>query len=115
MITGWGITETGKPSTTLLKASISTIPYNKCVQKYKNRIQITQNQLCAGGNNADSCKGDSGGPLQVLTRLYGDTRMVQQGIVSFGKKYCAALNPMAPGVYTNVPHYLDWILDNIKP
>lgn len=40
-------------------------------------------------------------------------RYVQQGIVSFGEmKECG--RGSRPGIYTNVYHYLKWILDNAR-
>ena len=40
------------------------------------------------------------------------TRYYLLGLVSFGAKRCGSEN--LPGVYTHVPRYLDWILDNIE-
>lgn len=42
------------------------MPTEKCNQIYqaRNKITITNNQLCAGGLlGQDSCRGDSGGPV----------------------------------------------------
>ena len=59
----------------------------------------------------DSCGGDSGGPL--MTNKYnrnGRKRTVQIGVVSWGA-VCGTNG--VPGVYTNVAHFIPWILDNI--
>ena len=61
---------------------------------------------------ADSCLGDSGGPLQFLEFINDEVRYVQHGIVSFGFKKCAVEG--YPGVYVRLVYYLDWILDNMK-
>lgn len=74
---------------------------------------MTENQLCAGGETrADSCGGDSGGPLMLASEVNGVTQMVQQGIVSFGSVACGTIGD--PAVYTYVAKYVDWILDTIK-
>jgi len=52
-------------------------------------------------------QGDSGGPLVCLVNK---TTIYQIGIVSFGD-YCAL--SMAPGVYTDVNAYSEWIKEGI--
>lgn len=64
---------------------------------------LTDRMFCAGRNNGKGvCQGDSGGPLTYNGQLIG--------IVSWGKgcadRYLAA-------VYTNVPYFINWIIDNI--
>lgn len=69
---------------------------------------VTDNMFCAGysdGTKADSCSGDSGGP--IFTTLDGQLTLV--GLVSWGQSNCADL----PGVYTNISHLRSWILENI--
>ncbi|XP_064212035.1 uncharacterized protein LOC661559 [Tribolium castaneum] len=113
VVTGWGVTETGRSSPDLLKVQIPVVPYEECARLYKD-IKITHQQLCAGGKTkGDSCGGDSGGPLHVMSQLFNDARLVQQGIVSFGPRNCGA--GILPGVYTRVAYYMDWILDNMRP
>ena len=64
--------------------------------------------ICGGGNpGKDTCYGDSGGPLAVPV---GGGKVLA-GIVSYGSG-CA--RPNTPGVYTNVSHYIDWILEKIR-
>lgn len=55
--------------------------------------------ICAGvpGSGKDSCDGDSGSPLVYRTK---DNKVVQIGIVSFGKNPCA----QDAGVYTKISH-----------
>ena len=59
----------------------------------------------------DSCGGDSGGPLMTAKFTNKIKRWIQIGVVSWGPTRCGAKGK--PGVYTNVQHYLKWILDNI--
>ncbi|KAJ8960283.1 hypothetical protein NQ318_004008 [Aromia moschata] len=59
------------------------------------------------------CSGDSGGPFQVPLGLRGEGRFVQFGIVSAGPQYCGYTG--APGIYTKIVYYMDWILDNLEP
>ena len=60
--------------------------------------------------DADSCAGDSGGPLMVQAGEH--TAMYLKGIVSFGKRKCGT---GFPGVYTDVEYYIDWIKANLEP
>ena len=62
--------------------------------------------FCAGWleGGKDACTGDSGGPLICAE----NDRPVLRGITSWGLG-CAEAN--APGVYTRVEQYLDWIED----
>nr|CAH7750966.1 unnamed protein product [Callosobruchus chinensis] len=115
-VTGWGFTETGRKSQILQKVSLPVVSLDECQRVYnnlqQNNLKITYKQLCAGGkNDKDSCSGDSGGPLQVSTFLNDDTRYIQQGIVSFGHRFCGEEG--FPGVYTKIAYYMDWILDTI--
>ncbi|KAJ8965978.1 hypothetical protein NQ314_003806 [Rhamnusium bicolor] len=87
-----------------------------CQDAYKSdpRVQISYKQICAGGKNEkDSCRGDSGGPMQIASYLNEEIRYVQQGVVSFGHRFCGIEG--FPGVYTRIAYFMDWILDNIKP
>jgi len=85
-----------------------------CLQfKVSNATAYTR-VICAGGEEGkDSCKGDSGGPLLYGAGTSKGEPWVQIGIVSFGSSKCAVENK--PGVYTYVPAFLDWIIDNVYP
>lgn len=59
--------------------------------------------ICAGAaDGADSCRGDSGGPLKTAGR-----RQALVGVVSWGPD-CGG-GTEAPGVYTRVSSYAKWI------
>ena len=61
----------------------------------------------------DSCGGDSGGPLIIKSKLGAkkQKRGILIGLVCYGYNSCGTRG--LPSVYTNVTHYLNWILDNI--
>ena len=59
----------------------------------------------------DSCGGDSGGPLVLKRRKGYVTYSTQIAIVSWGVESCGKYG--VPGVYTNVSHFMKWILDHI--
>ncbi|XP_024938931.1 serine protease grass [Cephus cinctus] len=114
-VTGWGATEidgTRKSSTELLQINIPIVPYDRCAQIFKDKVDITYKQLCAGGERpTDSSSGDSGGPLQTLGLLNYQLKYIQYGVVSFGIMSCGTQG--IPGVYTRVSYYMDWILNTI--
>lgn len=104
----------GIKSQVLLKATLPIVSYAECLNVYKREVPITSSQICAGGEEGkDSCSGDSGGPLQVLSvNPSGEPAYIQQGIVSFGPRICGSQGK--PGVYTKVAYYTDWIMKNMK-
>jgi len=70
--------------------------------------EITDDMLCAGGilgDKADSCGGDSGGPLACQT-AFGPKLC---GVTSWGFG-CGFL--VVPGVYARVTYFADWIVEN---
>ncbi|KAJ8925740.1 hypothetical protein NQ315_009588 [Exocentrus adspersus] len=114
IVTGWGVTESGRSSNLLQKVTLPVVATEECQSVYNTeaKVRISHRQICAGGkNNKDSCPGDSGGPMHVGSFLNDETRYVQQGIVSFGHRECGRQG--FPGVYTRVAFYMDWILDTI--
>lgn len=70
---------------------------------------IDDNFICAIDNNssrrADACQGDSGSPLLMMSER-GDSVI---GITAFGNT-CGS---PAPGVYTAIYSYLDWIEEHV--
>ncbi|XP_018568809.1 serine protease 7-like [Anoplophora glabripennis] len=116
VVTGWGFTDTGRNADVLQKVDLPIMNLTSCSEVYKSekKVKLSYKQICAGGKNKkDSCPGDSGGPMQVAAAVNGEPRYVQQGIVSFGHRFCGTEG--YPGVYTRVAYYMDWILDNMKP
>jgi secreted trypsin-like serine protease len=102
---GWGAARAnGAAAETLQQAEVGFVPTSTCrrVSAYAARSVPTTDMICAGGVGADACQGDSGGPLlRVGSRA---SRDLQVGITSFGVG-CG----QAPGVYTAVSSYRDWI------
>ncbi|KAG5871973.1 Serine protease snake [Gonioctena quinquepunctata] len=120
--TGWGRTEfQGDSSSFLLKAKLNIKSHDSCRQTYNSTStsQLPQGilddmMICAGNNEKDTCQGDSGGPLQLSNPSISNSIEVYNiiGITSFGKG-CGLSN--APGVYTRVFNYLDWIEKTVWP
>ncbi|XP_058815819.1 melanization protease 1-like [Topomyia yanbarensis] len=114
IVSGWGFTEHGKTSNVLQYATLSLIPTSRCsstLMALSDAISLDEaSQFCAKGKNkVDNCAGDSGGPLLYNSR---QSSAVQYGIVSFGVNSCGEQG--APGVYTKVSHYIDWIAQNLE-
>ncbi len=125
MVAGWGYTNPDKSSLsqTLLTTIVPYYPLPLCIAKYNTLstpIQVSNGDICAGGdpstNYADSCSGDSGGPLLMnVTTYLNRTATMRQcvgcvpqqlvGLTSYGEGCGNAF----PGVYTNVPMQADWL------
>ncbi|XP_046550548.1 plasma kallikrein-like [Haliotis rubra] len=95
----------------LQKAAVPLVPLNSCQRSYADNsfVLVSDRQLCAGyfgTGGIDACSGDSGGPLMCPD---GD-KWVLYGVVSRGNGCGRA---QSPGVYTNVPQYVDWIMSQI--
>ncbi|XP_062122685.1 spaetzle-processing enzyme-like [Drosophila sulfurigaster albostrigata] len=113
-VAGWGATEDDKPSNIKLKITVDVWNLKPCQDKYRTyQMHINGSQLCAGGkNNVDTCRGDSGGPLMVLTNVAAEEVFFVAGITSYGPIPCGL--PGWPGVYTRVGHYVDWVIHNLE-
>uniref|UniRef100_A0A8D8E290 Serine protease snake n=2 Tax=Culex pipiens TaxID=7175 RepID=A0A8D8E290_CULPI len=102
-----------------MKVGLEVLPNDLCrglyVEERKLPQAIADSQLCARSpvdeQQRDTCRGDSGGPLQVA--LAGHRCLYYLiGITSFGKG-CGA--PGTAGVYTRVAAYLEWIEGIVWP
>jgi len=112
---GWGNTMPGReghPSMVLIRVDLDILSEADCKQNPYYRSRVGPSTICAARTGKDTCTGDSGGPLTLFsqrTPLNGalpENRTTQIGIVSWGKG-CAQEG--APGVYTRVSAYRDWI------
>ena len=106
LVTGWGTLYNGGPvPSTLVKAELRSLTNKQCVAgTLYSHSDITDRMICAAFPQRDSCQGDSGGPLMAYEG--GGRYHSVIGIVSWGSG-CA--QPNAPGVYTRVTQFLQWI------
>lgn len=96
--TGWGVTdeETGTGSTVLKSADLPLVSDADC------DIGIdAAGEVCAGGLDANTCWGDSGGPLTIDTKR----GRALVGVTSWG----ADCGVTTLGSYAEVPAYAEWI------
>jgi len=122
-VTGWGDTaahrsaplrsgDEPKISAELLQVSIPIVSLDRCRTAYPGLVgspSIHDHNICAGleQGGADSCEGDSGGPLFANDPTIG---VVQIGVVSWGAG-CA--QPRLYGVYTSVADFESFIRSNV--
>ncbi|CAL4062926.1 unnamed protein product, partial [Meganyctiphanes norvegica] len=119
-VVGWGKFQNrigAETSQIPLLGNVPVVPIKECEKSYlaatRNSTvprRLNDNQLCAGTGVIDSCKGDSGGPLNHVDTTKG--RFYVVGIVSFGPTHCGS--SQLPGVYTRVGAWLDWIEANVR-
>lgn len=115
-VAGWGDTHASNQISNypddLHEVMVPLIDFSLCNAPISYDGELTENMFCAGymePDIADSCNGDSGGPL--IIEEAGSWKL--SGIVSFGGdpavdgQFCVAEN--YPGVYTRVQNYIGWI------
>jgi secreted trypsin-like serine protease len=107
-VIGWGSIYSGSPLPNALRQVTMKVTNNEAKQAYRGQFNA-QRQIGAGipyVGGKDSCQGDSGGPL-----MYNNGQWYLSGVVSFGHD-CAGAG--APGVYTRVSAYLNWIYTKVN-
>ncbi|CAG9806988.1 unnamed protein product [Chironomus riparius] len=113
-VTGFGMTETDFKSDVKLRVDIDVVAQNECKQFYGSKgVDIKNTQFCAlGKDGKDSCNGDSGGPLMKFKKFPNSNiaYYMAVGLVSFGPSKCGLKD--APGIYTRISDYMDWIIEN---
>ncbi|CAO1393051.1 unnamed protein product [Diamesa serratosioi] len=112
IISGWGINGSEKQTKTnwLQKAKVTELTFDECKNNYVEfKIEFVKTQMCALNvvKTADTCPGDSGGPIQS----FKDGQYYVVGITSFG----AGCGSPLPGIYTKVSSFIDWIEERVWP
>ncbi|XP_055639940.1 serine protease snake-like [Toxorhynchites rutilus septentrionalis] len=105
----------GVISDTLRKVQLDLLDPEECNKEYRGififRDGVVENQLCVGSirEGRDTCTGDSGGPLQLVTAS-GECIYHVVAVTSFGGE-CGA--GRSPSVYTRVASFIDWIEEHV--
>ncbi|KAJ7377241.1 hypothetical protein OS493_030052 [Desmophyllum pertusum] len=105
--TGWGRTrgKKGSQAIVLQEVKIPIVGHKDCQRKW---AMVHENEMiCAGGNNAGTCRGDSGGPLACIE----GGKWILRGVTSWGHKKCRT---DFFSVYARVSTYVDWIKSKTK-
>ncbi|CAH0599410.1 unnamed protein product [Chrysodeixis includens] len=119
--TGWGYLGKAKDLATVLqKIPLWPVSNETCLSKfspYKRHLPDgidEASQMCYGddGKPRDTCEGDSGGPLQIMSKKVYCTFTIL-GVTSFGITACGEIG--FPGVYTRVSNYIPWIEGIVWP
>lgn len=93
-------------------ANVDVITRETCENYYPKYTLKGNETLCAGSkpnHSADTCEGDSGGPLACRSSDNDNCSWHLVGITSFGREPCGK----APSVYVNVASYEAWIRETI--
>eukprot|EP00804_Cyclotella_cryptica_P002974 CCRYP_005993-RA/>CCRYP_005993-RA protein AED:0.43 eAED:0.44 QI:0/0/0/1/1/1/2/0/327 len=118
-VSGWGVTSTGGVASNVpLSVTLDYVTTQACTSppfQWANG-QITENMMCAFGNQKATCNGDSGGPV-VLGTPQGVPQepFVQVGIVSFGAvpENGGCESPIFPKVFTRVSSVASWVRSTV--
>lgn len=118
----------------LQEAAVKIVDRDVCIGWYDpQNVTVVNNTICAGygvgcfGNKTisvdcksvlysheeggrDTCGGDSGGSLVCKD---ASNKWILAGITSYGANHCGSAK--APGIYTSVSKYLEWIKDSFIP
>ncbi|XP_070509415.1 venom protease-like [Chironomus tepperi] len=112
LATGFGATKTQTQSDALLKVVLERFDHSDCKEAWPEDgiVQIDEETMLCFGHHTqrkDTCRGDSGGPLQISNDENVSCTYTQIGISSFGPERCGTVS--IPSAYTNVFNYIDWI------
>ncbi|KAL3272661.1 hypothetical protein HHI36_014126 [Cryptolaemus montrouzieri] len=105
VVSGWGLTEFGKPSETLRSLKLELEDWDKCQDYFPKPLHptITRNHICVKPDEKTTTYGDSGGPLVVNGKLVG--------LVSFGRMVDQKRKAT---VFTRVKNFLDIVRNDVE-
>ncbi|KAJ2949429.1 hypothetical protein O0L34_g15345 [Tuta absoluta] len=123
IISGWGVDKienenAGKTSEDLQVAQVDVLDHETCKKKWMKSGKLDNmywpefldSQMCAvkmTGTKADTCSGDSGGPLQSVLQVNTKRKIYNViGVTSTSAK-CGSIR--FPSVFTRVSSFIDWI------
>ena len=113
-ISGWGFLSLLEDRPDFLQKATVVVQGKDCGKYTKDQIQT--GMFCAGDpsntgmNVIDACTGDSGGPATVKDDRNKNAETLI-GVISWGQE-CGRED--YPGVYTDVSHYMNWLLENME-
>ncbi|XP_063221117.1 serine protease snake-like [Bacillus rossius redtenbacheri] len=118
-VAGWGATDPlgDQKSEVLLKAVVRSVDRQTCDGLHRGnpllRSGVQDTMICAFDpqGRKDTCSGDSGGPLQALTKEASNVYSII-GVTSLGSSVCGG---STPAVYTRVSSYVPWIESVVWP
>ncbi|XP_037037349.1 serine protease snake-like [Bradysia coprophila] len=119
-ITGWGSGQQIQQIDVLKKVHIEVFDHKTCSEQNKPNYRTPEGvrettQFCAGSttHRHTACRGDSGGPLQIMHKHHHCTYIII-GITSVGKA-CENFRYGSISIYTRVYPYLSWIESIVWP
>lgn len=124
IISGWGLTEDNRRSSNILRyaavPSLSTSQVKSWSLYSGTYYQMEPDHIAAGlgSDRADSCSGDSGGPLFKPGKDFSNSESdidILFGVVSYGlSSSCGVRQNMNIGFYTSIPYWRSWIQKEMK-
>ncbi|XP_044759671.1 kallikrein-6-like [Coccinella septempunctata] len=104
VVSGWGLTERGRPSVSLKSVKLVLEDWDKCQDHFPRPVhpKITKNHICIKPSEKTTTYGDSGSPLVVDGKLVG--------LVSFGRMVDSKRKAT---VFTRVKSYSDFVRDGV--
>ncbi|XP_065204042.1 uncharacterized protein LOC135834134 [Planococcus citri] len=111
---GYGFTEHGQNN--YLKMVTLPLKESTCLRIFKLYRNVAKlYTICAGEAKKDTCKGDSGGPLQILINDTCPNMYEQIGVTSLGQGDCSLSSTFNVGTYGKVAPYVPWIASIVWP
>lgn len=121
---GWGLTEDNRRSSDVLRyaavPSLSVSQVSSWVKYSGVYYNMERDHIAAGlgSDRADSCSGDSGGPLFKPGKDFTNSESnkdVLFGVVSYGlSSQCGPRQNMNIGFYTSISYWRNWIIKEMK-